>query len=154
MSGDPLVAFLRARYDEEQAVVDAAAEDEGGDRWVYDPVLTDGPHAFALDNGEVHVEGHPTHRVTHDYEGLNFSVDPPAGRHIALHDPLWARRNLAAARRRLDLYEHARDARERHTGNACVAAGLDAVVHYLAVVVCGDAARYHDHSDYRPEWAL
>lgn len=128
---DDLVAFLRARLAEDEAVA-RAVEDRSAPwdgQWV-----ADGPDALRTRNGHVLAYGH---RTT-DGRDLPIPLKPKLAAHWARHDPARVLREVEAKRRIVERYAWLRE--HGDTGGA-------------AWVLPLLAAAYADHPDYRPEWA-
>lgn len=132
---DDLVAFLRARLDEDEAVARGAQDSAGEAQWQLLPgwrgVAASGPLG------------------TMTLVGSGDELEPTIGAHIARHDPARVLREVEAKRELLDEYarvavnDSPQGGYEYATGWAN---GLGLVVRYAAAV-------YADHPDYRPEWA-
>lgn len=135
-----LIAFLRARLDEDAAVARAAAEHDDGAG--HDVQGAPGTWTFVPDEdffGAVHPGGAIGPRVGH--------VNRAAwGQHIALHDPARVLADIEAKRRIIRAHEKWCDGR-------CAApypeGGFDAA-HYWSIESL--AAAYAAHPDYREEW--
>lgn len=120
---DALIAFLKARLDEEEWIAQGAAR-------------TDDGH-----------EGHwlPVH---FGVGGFDARVDD----HIALHDPARALREVAIKQARLSRYlDTARNAAERRAEGRSSPA-VEMMRDTLYVEVLHDAALYDGHPAYLPEW--
>ncbi|HEX6471142.1 MAG TPA: DUF6221 family protein [Streptosporangiaceae bacterium] len=136
-----LVAFIRARLDEDEAIATAAAEQhQGSATWRAD-LMVDHIHgegaSMTLDLGRTVVDD--TLNVEPGEIGLTHSEI----RHIALHDPAPVLRQVEAMRRVVDACEpDHRDAME--SGDDSTALATDAL-RLLASI-------WSDHPDYRAEW--
>ncbi|MGW4484316.1 DUF6221 family protein [Amycolatopsis sp. NPDC004368] len=136
---DDLIAFLRARLDEDEQ----AARDSAGVRWVT-PVP-----------GSVHVDPAAIRENTLAYGHLGFVVSAdvsPQGdayrRHIARHDPARVLAEVAAKRQIIDAAvraDEAGDAALQTAGEYARAQALSDVLDWLALP-------FADHPDYREEW--
>jgi hypothetical protein len=136
---DDLLAFLRARLDEDEAAARAAP-----------------PGPWRIKYGTPHAPLHPGYRpgALLDARDMELVSDKygevgPQHEHFARHDPSRVLRDVEAKRRILDTYEEARElAREDSSLGAEMLSrseGLWYVVHDLASVSS-------DHPDYREEW--
>ena len=132
-----LVAFLRARLDEDEAVADAASGPEWGDVSPTQPFTVFDVAAY---------RNNKTLRTAGAIAGVERAEDRV---HIARHDPARVLREVEAKRALLDEYASVavndlpEGGYEYATGWAN---GLGLAVRYAA-------AAYADHPDYRPEWA-
>lgn len=150
-AGDDLIAFIRARLDEDEAVAREAASalpgDEGyGWRAVHRYLETHpaSGESFIVDTSSELVAQPASAR----------SYDRAVADHIARHDPARALRQVAGARRILD--EHSRES-DGGGGAGCGRCDWD---HY---VLCNEpnacetvrslGMTWSDHPDYRQEWA-
>lgn len=130
-NGSELVAFLRARLAEDEAVAKRAKPG---------PWTADGCSVYAT---------HPTDEVV-DYV-YEDSYDDSAD-HIALHDPARVLATVEAVRQVVGLYEIALLGAEATAGTAIGGAAKllktarEDVVKWLATI-------YADHPDYRAAWA-
>lgn len=140
MTDHPLIAFLHARLDEDEALARQAAHE-------------DNPEWEAIEGK--HEEDGLIRRVMPAYspdipwtkrwiisEPHPYPEDEAVLRHLARHDPAWVLREVAAKRRRI----------------AALAEAADRDVYITAVYTADDALRdeaavYSDHADYRAEWA-
>jgi hypothetical protein len=121
---DDLVAFIRARLDEREALAHAVKENER--RWRYSE---GGGDVMLVDGGYVGVGP------------WGCDIDEDYGRHIAVNDPAYVLADVAAKRQIIEQYQAVADSRT--AADAWVA--LRYVVRLLAVPFAG-------HPDYREEW--
>ncbi|MEI5520682.1 DUF6221 family protein [Streptomyces brasiliscabiei] len=141
---DSLVVFLRARYDEDERIAQAACWDDQSDAWTARPPQASYERYTVvdyLDDGVVAVTPENA-----DADGV--------GQHIARHDPARVLREIDAKRQTLAELEAAelamdRASRDRDTAryNAVRAEWV-----VLRRVVRRDAAVYSDHPSYLEEW--
>ncbi|WP_326565092.1 DUF6221 family protein [Amycolatopsis rhabdoformis] len=125
---DDLIAFLRARLDEDERIAKTA-----------DP----GP--WHADGGGIH-KGHTTDEVV-DYAGDNAE-------HIARHDPARVLAEVAAKRLIIEL--HQPDHKQRDCGT-CMSRKIGYQEDWIeeewpCKTLCLLALPYADHPDYREEW--
>ncbi|MGW2113772.1 DUF6221 family protein [Streptomyces zhihengii] len=125
-----LVAFLRARLDEDEQAAQLAAEESGG-AWSYDE------RAVVADR-----EGDMVAVGSQDFMG------PEHGVHIARHDPARVLAEVEAKRQIVDRYERAMENRRAHPDDLASAGALLA----LHGAVKLHALPYADHPDYRQKW--
>lgn len=144
---DALIAFLRARLDEDEAAAHAATAGP----WWYNPGKQWlGPEAFErydLAKGEEFVGyGGPSPFV--DAVAATGPANNPQSMadaaHIARHDPARVLREVEAKRRLLYQFEH-RGNSVRATVTPSTGGVWDDLLRMLAAV-------YADHDDYRQEW--
>ena len=134
---DDLIAFLNARFDEDEAAAQAAARDTerfaGRANWsaAFGTIVTD-----AEDPGWAICDLAP------------FVDDECLARHIARHDPARVLREVAAKRAILAEYERVAGSAQAYPNNATITSlgAAQTVVKALGTV-------YSDHPDYRGEWA-
>lgn len=130
---DDLVAFLRARLDEDERV--ARSTKQNGLSW----------QNFEMD-GELRDDRNA---------GTVASVIPETREHIARHDPARVLREVEAKRRILDV--HAPEPLSEYVRKSycevcqCYADGIVEGAYPCATVALL-ASMYSDHPDYRPEW--
>lgn len=130
MSGD-LVAFLRARLDEDEQAARAAARAERSDSWTTLPDSWGG----VLDGG-----GNRSLAI-----GYGDVMAPATAAHIARHDPARALREVEAKRRMLG--------RHHDFQRWCGGCGNDLTYRIDDCPELRDlAAVYADHPSYREEW--
>lgn len=141
-SMDDLIAFLRARLDEDRAAALAASWDEwDGSHWTaHHREQYDGQWAI-IDRAD---------------EGVVTTIDPqaaqdaPVAQHIARHDPARALRHVEALRGVLEEWDTATGvaaetfAFGRGTARMTLSA-LEPIMRHLVI-------EYADHSDYRDDW--
>lgn len=142
-----VIAFLAARCDE----FDAAAKRAGGYRWESDV------EALKADHGPHGVEQIGEFWKTPDGPANGYVSDPASAAHTALHDPARALREVEADRRLLDLYERAKQYRDRVFAQPeplSISDEMRAVTQMMALeqVMRLRAAIWSDHPDYRQEW--
>lgn len=130
MTEDPLIAFLNARLDEDEAL--AKSVEDNSDPWL-GQWEADGNLALRTYNGWVlAVAGSSVHEFR-----------PGVLAHIALHDPARVLREVEAGRAILANHDDTHDCGDRRSWE-------------FPYVGCRDvlalAAIYSDHPDYRPEW--
>jgi hypothetical protein len=134
---DDLVAFLRARLNEDEERVRALAEPH---EWHTGP----GDDPDWEDESTVHMwppEFHTPYEQDKHWRGLTAS-NPALAAHIARYDPARVLADIAAKRATLDACEAAQAGDDGY-GAAALA----------DTVICTMAAAYSAHPDYRPEWA-
>jgi len=119
---DDLIAFVKARLDEEEAAAKAAAERTGSPDW-HLAETGDGRDVVMMGAHE-----HGCHAVL--------------GAHIALHDPARERGEVAAKRRILAEYK----------GAVAITGEDDQYAAGLAMAILSFAAVWSGHPDYRDEW--
>lgn len=139
---DELIAFLRARCDEAEAIAKAAYGDSG--QW-WQRITERGPEGHLFEGSDPE-GGYLSGTIVVYDEG---SPTPDEFAHIALHDPAAVLRDITAKRKRLATYTAARAAADRYDDQymAGVASGLGDVIK-------DDAAVWSDHPDYQPAWSL
>lgn len=139
MTDTDILAFVKARLDEDQKIAEAA---------------TAGPWTAAYDYGDYKIEPNVA-GSGYEYGGVYESQDAD---HIALHDPSRVLREAAAKRRVL----------ERHKpvpGEEHIICDIDSFVghddtegRYGDPYPCADvralASIYSDHPDYNPSWTV
>lgn len=132
---DDLVAFLRARLNEDERAAQSAASVCGchpeAPSWSFDDEATDG-RIVLVDEPHPRTRRKIGRRWNGSYEGLFMA------QHVVRHDPARVLREVAAKRRIVDRYAWLRE--HGDTGDA-------------AWVLPLLALPYADHPDYRPEWA-
>lgn len=137
-----MVAFIKARLEEDEAIAETAGGREPQGEWEQvDPERR--PGRVDCDSGYV---------VTYD-EG---SPDEGQAPHIARHDPARVLREVEAKQRIVDDYRITATACRNVTGPevdspgyAAMCAGRDALKSCVTLL----AAVWSDHPDYRQEWA-
>ncbi|MFE7954405.1 DUF6221 family protein [Streptomyces sp. NPDC057413] len=144
---DDLVAFLRARLDEDERIARAAAEPE---RWVE---LNRAPQrSWSVefwadpDRAAVVAEGSSAYPVVVTTQGMAEEDAEARALHIARHDPARVLRDIEADRALLDRYAEvaANDMDDVEYAHGWANA-LGLAVRYRAV-------RFADHPDYREGW--
>lgn len=155
---DDLVAFLRARLDEDEATAQAAA-DFGGGIHGFDWSVS-GSHA---DDGGTYWRVAATARAS-GHEQFVEIVGPgvsgggahteQVAHHVVRHDPARVLREVKAKRQLLALYEeHKRLDRETFEAEGQHARSLSSLRAAYFDAVRFHAAVYAAHPDYRPDWA-
>lgn len=133
---DDLIAFLRARLDEDAATARAAAEVCGchgpAARWVFGDDENDG-RIVIVDDPHPETKRKVERRWNGSYDGLF------AARHIARHDPARVLAEVDAKRQRLEILA---DAIERGHDDYDIATELFPL----------EALPYASHPDYRDTW--
>ena len=140
-----LVAFLRARLDDDEQVARAA----GGPVWRYaqlrdDPDGRPGGYALTLGDDRPIVD-------------IGFMDDdamlPAESEHIARHDPARVLADVEAKRKLIKRYELAVDITENHTSITPFLRGQDDGYTQACMDLIRAAAEvYADHSDYDESW--
>jgi hypothetical protein len=130
-----LVAFLRARLDEDEAAAKAAEENSFAPWAIVNP----GEVVYFEDRGD---EGKPY--IVAECDGVEEAE------HIARHDPARVLREVEAKRRIVDRYEDA-VTRQDDPAHSRIAA-FHEVAEYDDWVLPLLALPYSDHPDYREEW--
>lgn len=141
---DDLIAFLRARLDEDEQVAKAAASgpwSETGRDSVGEGMVHSDSTGWAV-VGSVKTGYGP------DAPYANVSLNAA---HIARHDPARALREVTAKRRIVDAYAEVAEFYRPDPGERYETA--DGHVAALHDVVRDLASVYGDHPDYRSEWA-
>lgn len=132
---DGLIAFLRARLDEDERAARTAAEPYGK-RWWWNTT-------WGLLKGDP--DDSEAVSVFSVGEDTIAAVWSEVGPHMARHDPAFVVRDVEAKRRLLDEYERMERSAATSLGRAQLEGGLSGVIRLLA-------ASYDLHSDYRPHW--
>ena len=131
-----LIAFIRARIDEDERTARRAAD-------VYDGATTwELTRATAMDVGERTFIA----EIGADEDGFR----PSELDHIARHDPARVLREVEAKRRILDEYRAAQANLKQHPDDLAGKGWLLGTVRVINLL----ALPYADHPDYRPEWAV
>ena len=134
-----LVAFLRARLDEDERVARAAADENREPSWR----LISGEYVTGIGLTGMHTEGF---------------VDEAPGEHIVRHDPARVLAEVDAKRQIID--EHRITPKDQGAGGAetfgCECCHFDYNEGYQGLGWCPTlrllALPYADHPDYRDEW--
>jgi hypothetical protein len=132
---DDLVAFLRARLDEDEAAAKAAAGVAGPDwAWKTDVTLDDEVTDYLIAPGGT---------LLADTRG---GSDGDLAEHIARHDPARVLREVEAARAIVAAYLKAKGIEpDDWADDPALCEGLHMAIYARAAV-------YSDHPDYRQEW--
>ncbi len=139
MSTPDLVAFLRARLDEDEQIAHAASD--LGASWYVDGRT--GEVAAVQPDPK---PGDSAVWVTCDSEGLSAAVEEEQAVHIARHDPARVLREVEAKRRIIAEYEAAAaDADPEDDADRALLSSLRGVLKALALP-------YAEHPEYRAEW--
>ncbi|MGW4493775.1 DUF6221 family protein [Streptomyces sp. NPDC004376] len=139
--------FLRARYQEQRAIAEAAAEHAGTGDWRYQP---GSDYVAAV---QTFPDDMPARRelwtplVTEAGSYIGDTLDDEIGSHIAAHDPAAVIADLDAKLEIVSDYERCEDDTASATPNEHTgwADALECVVATLALPFAG-------HPDYREEW--
>ncbi len=140
-----IAAFLRDRYDEDEARARSAAEKHGED-WTARP----GANGGAVIDGTVESRDHHDAGLW-DSEGSYLATTEEAGAHIAANDPIAVLRDIAAKRKIVARYQKAvvdddnETDHEYHYVTAGVRVALHATLALLAEPFSGD-------EDYAESW--
>ena len=134
---DDLIAFIKARLDEDEAIARAAGQDDLARTWT-------GNDNGYRGGGQV-TDGHGE-KVVYD-EG---APDTAQALHIARHDPARARREVEAGRRIMARYEDCLDRMEDPEYPASIA--RDQAREYEDFVLPNLAMAWSSHPEYRREW--
>jgi hypothetical protein len=136
---DDLIAFLRARWDDEEAEARSAAEVYGA-RWWWNP-------SWGLVKGDPDNDPEATSIFSIGEENV-AEVWSEVGPHIARHDPSRALREVEAKRKVVEEYAEAL----RVAGGYRETRYEEGRREALELVCRAYGAAYADRSDYRPEW--
>ncbi|WP_097982818.1 DUF6221 family protein [Streptomyces sp. f150] len=142
---DALVAFLKARLDDDERTAQAATPG---------PWCDSGGYVTDIDE-----DGHSRVQVTdfgtqdEDSEGSGPQGQADSA-HIARHDPARTLREVEAARAVIGLYEEAGNRMDRAMNDSDTVAYQEARVEQrtLRKVLLHEAAVHEAHPDYLPEW--
>ena len=129
---DELIAFVRARLDEDEAAAKAAFRSI---------LVAEGFHVFA-----------PAHPGVPQLPVAD-AIDAETAAHIARHDPARVLREVAAKRRVLAAYADCVDASEVFREKLGTGTHMAAAAESYANVIRWDATVWSGHADYRPGWA-
>ncbi|RKN61878.1 hypothetical protein D7231_31900 [Streptomyces klenkii] len=155
---DDLIAFVRARLDEDEAAAQAACEHASASWHVgglNDPEAADTVLMWPPNPRAAEFERRKGLPVTSDrWDGIQMADIPGLALHIARHDPERVLREIWAKRRVLRDYEDVQRALKvagpgtpPHDLVSGAANILSQMLHLLALP-------YADHPDYREEWRL
>lgn len=144
MSGD-LVAFLRARLNEDQRAAEAATPGP----WIPRNLGRHDGSAIVVDTGN-RTRGMPIGPAIGVMEGPRGAAD---GVHTARHNPARVLAEVEAKRRQLDEYDQAFTQREELAGTPHSIEGAVRLLTALRFVKLL-ALPHADHPDYREEWRL
>ncbi|MFD5564515.1 DUF6221 family protein [Kitasatospora griseola] len=146
MATADLVAFLRARLDEdEQTAREAHAIDPAP--WYEDVEYDDRTNQRDGRYGSGLVRADDNVALWDRKQSSTLSMTAPTAVHVARHDPARVLAEVAAKRRILDDLAAAQGLEEKDPWEAEDRLGaLERAVSFLALP-------YADHPDYRPEWA-
>lgn len=131
----PLIAFVKARLDEDEAAATAGAR-RLGMPWHAEPQ-----------------PGTPGGLVIDELGLVATTGGRYAAEHIARHDPARVLREVAAKRRVLAAYADCVDASEVFREKLGTGTHMAAAAESYANVIRWDAAVWSDHPAYRAEWA-
>jgi hypothetical protein len=137
-----LLAFLKARLDEDEQAARAAAEETGNPVWEYS-----GSDVIAEQTG---YPGGITYVAVAPWDG---DVPAPVGNHIARHDPARVLREVEAKRRILTRYEFvsSHGPAVDHTRAMDMTTGAQSALRDALRML---ALPYTGHEDYREAWRL
>lgn len=142
-----LVAFLRARLEEDEQIARAATP--GPWAWTPEKDVWDQNGPTLIRKGTDAPDAELVEVAAgwgHDAWGIYISDADQA--HIAAHDPARVLREIEAKRRLVERYERALENRRAHPDDLASAGALLALHGTVKVL----AMPYADHPDYRDEW--